>query len=392
MSQPAFSRHEYDNRLRNVRARMADAGIDLLLVSDPANMNYLTGYDGWSFYVPQLVALPLDAGDPLWIGRAMDAAGARLTVYMPDDKVIGYPETYVQARDRHPMDFVAEYLCRAGWDGKRIGVETDSYYFSPKAYARLRDGMPHATFVDADLLVNWVRAVKSEAELACMRDAARLVGRVMRAAYEAIEPGQRQCVAIAAIYAAQISGDPEFSGDVTGLCPVILTGKSAAAPHLMWSDQRFESDQTSAIELAAARTHYHAALARTLHLGTPPRQLLDTAKAVNEGMEAVLATIRAGIAAADVEAAWRAVITRYGLTKESRIGYAIGLGYPPDWGEHTISLRAGEQTILEENNTLHVILGMWMEGWGMELSETVRVTARGVECLTDFPREIHMKR
>src|SRR5579864_1891601 len=140
MLQLAFSRHEYDNRLRNVRARMADAGIDLLLVSDPANMNYLTGYDGWSFYVPQLVALPLEAGDPLWIGRAMDAAGARLTVFMPDDRVIGYPETYVQARDRHPMDFIAEHLCRSGWDGKRIGVETDSYYFSPKAYARLRDG------------------------------------------------------------------------------------------------------------------------------------------------------------------------------------------------------------------------------------------------------------
>jgi len=389
---PAFSKDEYDGRLRKVRLRMAEPGIDLLLVTEPANMNYLTGYDGWSFYVPQLVALPLDGGDPLWMGRAMDAAGARLTVWMPDDAVIGYPEAYVQARDCHPMEYIAAYLRDHGWNGKRIGVETDSYYFSPRAYDRLRAGLPGCSFIDADLLVNWVRAVKSAAEIACMRDAARLVGRVMRSAHEAIEPGRRQCDAIAAIYAAQVGGDPDFSGDVTGLCPVILTGRSAAAPHVMWSDQRFEPDQTSAIELAAARHHYHAALARTVHLGEPPPRLLETANAVNEGLDIVLATIRAGVRAADVEAAWRGVISRYGLTKESRIGYAIGLGYPPDWGEHTISLRAGEEKILEQDNTLHVMLGMWMEGWGMELSETVRVTQGGSECLTDFPREVCVKR
>lgn len=233
MSTPTFSRDEYENRLRNVRARIDDLSIDLLIVTDPANMNYLTGYDGWSFYVPQVVAIGLDVEDPLWIGRAMDAAGALLTVYMPGDRVAGYPESYVQTHDRHPMDYIAGYLRDAGWGGKRIGLETDSYYFSPKASEHLRAGLPNATFVDADLLVNWVRAVKSEAELACMRDAARLVGRVMQTAYDAIEPGRRQCDAIAAIYAAQIGGAPDFSGDVTGLCPVILTGRSAAAPHLM---------------------------------------------------------------------------------------------------------------------------------------------------------------
>jgi Xaa-Pro dipeptidase len=108
-------------------------------------------------------------------------------------------------------------------------------------------------------------------------------------------------------------------------------------------------------------------------------------------MEAVLGTIRPGIAAEEVEAAWRKIIQRYGLKKESRIGYSIGVAYPPDWGEHTISLRPGDRTILESGNVLHSILGMWMDGWGIEVSETILVTAAGCETLTKFPREIHVK-
>ncbi|CCV10466.1 Uncharacterized hydrolase/peptidase y4tM (fragment) [Mesorhizobium sp. STM 4661] len=103
-----------------------------------------------------------------------------------------------------------------------------------------------------------------------------------------------------------------------------------------------------------------------------------------EGMEAVLAAIKPGVVAEDVEASWRNVIQRYGLKKESRIGYSIGAAYPPDWGEHTISLRQGDKTILKPGNVLHSILGMWMDGWGIEVSETILVTANGCETLTSW--------
>ena len=102
----------------------------------------------------------------------------------------------------------------------------------------------------------------------------------------------------------------------------------------------------------------------------------------------MLQIIRPGIFAGDVHRAWQAVLDRYGLNKESRIGYSIGVGYSPDWGEHTVSLRAGESTVLEKNMTLHVMLGMWMDGWGIEFSETVAVTDSGCESLTQFDREV----
>lgn len=387
-----FPRQEYAARLKRVRAEMARRDIELLIVNDVANQHYLTGYDGWSFYTPQLVAvLAEDDAEPVWIGRAMDAAGGRLTAWMAPDNIVGFPEDHVQHTDRHPMDWIAAWLVQRGWGARRIGIELEAYYYSPKAHARLVAGLPQASFVDADLLVNWVRSVKSEAEIAYLRKGARLAEGAVRAAYDIIAPGIRECDAIAHIQAAQIAGQADFAGDITALPPTILGGENASAPHIMWSDRRFGADETVALELAGVCRRYTAGLARTLQLGKKPARVAEVEQAVLEGMDAVLETARPGTTAEAVEAAWRGAIGRFGLKKESRIGYSIGLAYPPDWGEHTLSLRAGDKTVLQPGNVVHAILGMWMDGWGIEVSETILITASGNETLTDFPRGIFVK-
>ena len=390
MVQPPFDPSEYQQRLTSVRQEMNRRALDLFVVTDVANQHYLTAYDGWSFYTPQAVILPL-TGEPYWVGRAMDAAGGKLTAWMSQDHVVGYPEDYVQQTDRHPMDWIAAWMDQNGWGTARIGIELESYYYSAKAHSRLTAGLPNAKFIEADLLVNRIRAKKSPAEIVYMRKAARIVEAAMRKAYEIIAPGVRECDAIAEIYAVQVGGQQEYAGDVTSLPPTILAGENAAAPHILWGERGFGTEETVALELAGACRHYHAGLARTLQLGKPPSKVMEVAKAVLEGMEAVVDRIRPGVSAEEVHAAWQAIIRRYGLKKESRIGYAIGVGYPPDWGEHTISLRPGDRSILEPGNTVHCILGMWMEGWGLEVSETILLTEQGAECLTQFPRELHRK-
>ena len=159
-----FSREEYDARLSRIRREMSRRGLDLLLVNDVANQHYITAYDGWSFYTPQVVIVPL-SDEPVWIGRAMDAVGGRLTAWMEPRNVVGFPEDHVQSPDRHPMDFIGRWIADKGWGRGRIGVELEAYYYSPKAHARLLRALPDATMIDADLLVNWVRAVKSPAEI-----------------------------------------------------------------------------------------------------------------------------------------------------------------------------------------------------------------------------------
>ena len=129
-------------------------------------------------------------------------------------------------------------------------------------------------------------------------------------------------------------------------------------------------------------------MARTVHLGKPPQKLVDTAKIVVEGLENALGAVRPGATCAEVEAAWRTTIERHGIEKESRIGYSTGLNYPPDWGESTLSLRPGDQTVLQTNMTIHMIPGIWMDDWGVEISECFRVGEKGAETFCSFPRRL----
>lgn len=382
---------EYADRLARVRAVMADRGLGALIVNDPANLFYLTGYDAWSFYTPQCLLIPAD-GEVQLFARAMDAAGASYTCNLRADQVHGYPEDLVHRPDVHPYDWIAG-LCRdlipAGAD---VAVEGDAHYFTARGYLALSNGLPGHRLVDSAELVNWVRLVKSPYELDQLRIAGSIAEQAMRVALEQLRPGLRQCDLVAQILAAQTIGTPEHGGGYPAIVPMLPTGDAAGTPHLTWTDRPFNAGEATTIELAGVYDRYHAPLARTVMLGDPPQRLRETAKVVADGMQATLSTIRAGVTGGAVHTAFNDVIAAQGLIKDSRIGYSIGIGYPPDWGERTVSLRPGETTVLTAGMAFHVILGMWMDGWGYELSEPVVVTADGVERLTGLSDELTIRR
>src|SRR5215207_6658133 len=172
MTQPnlKFSLGEYEARLAKTRKAMEAKGVDLIVVSDRSIMAWLTGYDGWSFYVHQAVIVP-PQGEPIWFGRGQDANGAKFTAYLKHDNIVGYPDHYVQSTERHPMDYLSGILTERGFGKLTIGVEMDNYWFSAAAYAALQKHLPNARFVDATALVNWQRAVKSPTEIGYMRKA-----------------------------------------------------------------------------------------------------------------------------------------------------------------------------------------------------------------------------
>ena len=386
-----FSTEEFAARVARTKQSMAAAGLDALICSDPANMNYLTGYNGWSFYVHQCVIVLQDLPQPLWVGRAQDANGAKLTTVLPADNILGYQDTYVQSRTLHPMQEVARHLNARGIEAGRIGVESDSYYFTGRSLDVLRAELPNATIADADGLVNWVRAVKSAAEIALMHEAARITENIMRTAIDRIGVGVRQCDVAADIQATGARGTPEYAGDYPAIVPLMPTGVGTSGPHITWLDEPFAAQTGTTIEIAGVRHRYHVPMTRTVYLGTPPQKMVDAAKVVVEGIEAALAVAKPGAGSRDVHAAWTATIAKHGLVKDSRCGYSIGLNYPPDWGERTISLRSNDETILEPNMTLHFMPGIWLDDWGIAISEAIRITETGVETFCNFPRELFVK-
>jgi ectoine hydrolase len=387
-----FVKDEYEQRLTKTRRAMEKAGVDVIIVSDPSNMAWLTGYDGWSFYVHQCVLVGPD-GDPVWFGRGQDAAGAVRTAYLADRDIIGYPDHYVQSTERHPMDYLAARIDERGWAGKRIGVEMDNYWFSAAAFETLKKGLPNASFSDTTALVNWQRAVKSVRELDYMEKAARLVERMHGVIFEKAEPGYRKCDLVADIYEAGLRFDAErgFGGDYPAIVPLLPSGEDASAPHLTWDDAPMRPGEGTFYEIAGVYRRYHCPLSRTVFLGKPTQTFLDAEKAVLEGMEAGLEAAKAGNLCEDIAKAFFAVLQKYGIKKDSRTGYPIGLSYPPDWGERTMSLRPGDRTVLQENMTFHFMTGLWMDNWGFEITESIVIGANGPRCLADVPRKLLVK-
>lgn len=382
-----FERDEFAARLRAVRLAMEARGVDLLLVSDPSNMAWLTGYDGWSFYVHQAVIVPPE-GEPVWFGRAMDAEGALRTVWLSPSNIIGYPDEYVQSPERHPMDVLSKLLMERGLDRGRIGVEMDNYWFSAAAYLSLTTNLPKARLIDTTGVVNWCRAVKSPAEIGYMRKAARIVEAMHARIAETIAPGIRKCDLVAEIYDASLRGVDGIGGDYPAIVPMLPSGPDAAAPHLTWDDKPMQAGMGTFFEIAGCYNRYHCPLSRTVFLGKPDAAFLRAEEAVLEGMEAGLAAARPGNVCEDIALAFFGVLARHGIVKDSRTGYSIGLSYPPDWGERTMSLRAGDRTELKPGMTFHFMTGLWLENMGLEITESILITETGVECLANVPREI----
>ena len=385
-----FTSSEYASRVQKTRAAMARAGVETLIVTDPSNMNWLTGYDGWSFYVHQAVVLTLD-GEPLWWGRPMDAVGADLTTWLSSASIHSYPDEYVQNPEKHPYETLAVLLRDKGWVSGPLGVEMDNYYFSAKCLETLRANLPKAEIKDATALVNWQRAVKSPAELALMRQAAAITEQMHIRILEKAEPGMRKCDLIAEIYDAGLRGLPEAGGDYPAIVPLAPSGREAAAAHLTWNDRPMKAGEGTFFEISGVVRRYHSPACRSLFFGKPPDALLEAEKAVLEGLDAGLAAATPGTTCGEVAEAFFDVLAKYGVMKDSRTGYPIGLSYPPDWGERTMSLRRGDTTELQENMTLHFMPAIWTDEWGLETTETFVVTPRGGEPLADVPRALVLK-
>jgi len=387
----SFSITEYKERIRKTKERMVQKGIDVLLITDPANLHYLSGYDGWSFYVHQMLVLMIDEEQPKWIGRGQDANGAKATTWISHENIIAYPDDYVHSDLKHPMDFVADRLIEFGKANASIGVEMENYYFTAKCFQQLEKGLPNASFQDATLLVNWVRLIKSEAEISYMHRAARIVEKAMQAGIDLIEEGVRECDVAAKIFYTQITGTEEFGGDYPAIVPLLPSGEKTSTPHLTWTDERYKDGDAVILELAGCYKRYHSPLARTVQIGRPTDEMKTLSSVAIEGINACLEMIRPGIACEEIEETWKKTIEKSGFVKESRLGYSMGCNYPPDWGEHTVSIRKGDKTILQPNMTFHLIPGLWLDKYGFECSEAIRITETGCETFAKFPRELTLK-
>ena len=387
----SFSKNEYKDRLKKVQSSMQKKGIELLISQDTANINYLTGYDAWSFYYAQCVIVHINSDEPICFIRAQDAGGAFIKTYLKKENIVIYDEKYIHTWPSHPYDALVDLLKKNKWDKLKIGVEMDAHYFTAYCYEKLKQGLPNATIKDSERLVNWVRVVKSNAEIDFMKKAAIISENAMKTAMDIINPGVRQCDAVAEIQKTLFKGTNDYGGEYASIATLLPTGKGTSASHLTASDEKFVTGEATVVELSGTYKRYHAPMARTVNLGKPEQKKIDAMNATNEALEAGIKASKPGNTANDVAEKFWAILDKYKIKKESRTGYSIGIGYPPDWGEHTLNISKGDMTILKPNVCYHMIAVMQFGDWGVEASESIRITEGGNELLCNFSRDLHVK-
>ncbi|UCI31832.1 M24 family metallopeptidase [Mesorhizobium sp. B4-1-4] len=378
----AFPRAEFLRRLGTVKEEMGRRNVDALVVSDPNNITYLTGYTAVSGYVPQGLVVLIDEEEPSFILRQCDAPAALHQAFMDRNKVIAYPEYLIGNPEKDGYDTLIDFLNDAGVANRTIGLEQNSLPVT--ATEKFKRRLPKAKVVDCTLAVTWIRLVKSDLEIEVMRECAAISDAAVLRAAEVIRPGVREADAVAEIVGTLVrgvNGKPGTLIKLVGLCSSPRTGTC----HIPWSEDVFRDGSQINLELGGSRHGYAAGLMRTYSIGAPNDRLQRIHDAEVEGLEAALGAVRPGATCSDVAEAFNRTIAKRGFKKDTRCGYAHGIG----WLEPTASLKEGDMTVLKPNMTFHLMLGNWVdEDFGYVISETFRVTEKGADVLTSAPRKI----
>ncbi len=377
-----FSLAEYKRRYDVVTKAMKAAGVDVLLVRGPENICYLTGYETPGYYGYHCLIVPL--GDqPKLVLRNFESLNVPEYTWLPDMEIVWDWEV--------PVEVTAKTMAAMGLANKRIGIEKMGWFQSVAEYEALMSAFPKATFKDCSKVVENARVIKSEDEVATMKKAARILDRGVQAGLDAIAGGVTDNAVAAEVNRVLIENGSQYYG----LPPFILSGDRTCLPHQTHRNMMIEEGDPVYFEVSANVNRYSAAIMRCASVGEPTRQVRRMSNAVIGAVQAACDKIKPGVTCEQVDTAARRVVEKAGFGDlwRHRLGYSIGVNFPPDWGEGQIlSLRQGEKRKLEQNMTFHMVpLVLKYREVGIGFSATVRVTRTGCEVLNGLPLELTIK-
>lgn len=387
-----FSDGEYRRRLADLRAGMVLRGLDYFIAFGPENIYYITGHDspGYYFYQACLVG---HAVDPINILRRNETSNTlwrswsrRVAIF--NDRVTTPGADVADA----PAETTLALLAELGLQGRTVGMEAESWFVTPKRYARLVDGITRAggRVQDATGLVESLRVIKSSEEIAHIRAAAGIVDAAMAAAITASHAGTTENDVAAVALGALVKGGGEYAG----LPPFITSGPRHILAHSTWSGRTYVAGDILNYELPGVVRRYCAALFRTGVVGKPDPEIQRRNDALVECLDAVIGAMRPGCTSHEAHEAGQSALRRLGYAQLRvpglRTGYSIGVNYAPDWGEgQIISIQDGDARPLAAGMTFHLIptLQEWPTSC-VGVSDTVLVTDEGCQRLTSCPRDL----
>ncbi len=376
-----FSREEFADRQARVLRALDERGLDGLLVSRIEDQYWLCGLDTCGFVIFHMMFIGRD-GQLTHVTRTADLASIDYSSLCEDVRV------WEDAEGNPKSKAIKDMLASHGMQGKRIGIQLDSFGLLPNLYLELRDALDGwCEIVEASDLIRVMRLVKSPQELEYHRRAGEVLDRVCARAIETTRPGVDEGFVLGQVYQVMWESGADIPASRLPM------GHGEKAMNVRYGTGRGrvgENDQVT-FEMGDAWRHYHVADMFTVLTGprVDPRHLRMHAACV-EALAAVQDALRPGRTLGEVYDIHLAAFGRHGYERAAlkACGYTMGATFPPSWMEMPMIYR-GNPAVLEENMVFftHMILSDFETGLTMSLGETSIVTAGRPEVVTHVPRE-----
>jgi len=370
-----FSETELANRRAKTCAAMAEVGIDALLMFRQESMFYLTGYDTFGYVFFQCMVLD-SSGRLALLTRAPDLRQARHTSVVEDIRV------WVDHPDASPSDQLRDMLEDFGLRGKTLGIEWEAYGLTARNGQRLTTAMDgFATLADASDLVSKLRVIKSAAEIDYVRKAASLADDAYDRALALTAAGADEGKILAEMQGAVFEGGGDYPGNEF----IIGSGRDALLCRYKSGRRILDSQDQLTLEWAGVYRHYHAAMMRTLVVGSVPDRQKVLYNAARDALMAVEGSLVPGATFGEAFDAHATVMDKAGLSEHrlNACGYSLGTTFAPNWMDWPM-LYHGNPVVVQSGMVIfcHMIIFDSDQDLAMTLGETVLVGETRAERLS----------
>lgn len=377
---------EYKFRTQALQSGLADAGIDLAILTDPDSVTYFAGYWnylGVEFGRPTLVLVPR-SGEPAVVTPLMESEMCGNMSW------IGDVRPWADGIEGEWAGTLERYLSAARYG--TIGFEKRTIH--PSVALRLKPMIEGSRRIDLHPITTRIRMRKSPAELAIMRAAGKVAVAMLEGARDAIGVGVPEYeVALAAIAggtrkAASLLEDPRhrFVSPTIYNLQVMQSGRDTCMVHRRSSTKRLAAgDPVYLCFCGVANFHnYKLGFDREFYVGSVTDEQAKVQEAAVKAQQTALAQIKPGAVCEDVNRAAEEVYRQAGFGPSYRTGRSVGCSFlePPE-------LKRGDKTVIEQGMTFAVDGGITVEGrFGGRIGDSIAVTETGFEYFTQYPREL----
>jgi len=388
----SISEAEYRRRIEYVREHLSKKKLKAVYLTNSTSMFYLTGYSFITTERPAALIIPVD-GEITFMGPLLEEDHIPLKTAIIEDV-----KTYVDyPGEKHPIEYFAEFLKDMGLTKKRIGIDNKAGAAGKWGYRGppITKKLSEAKFVDMKDFAPSMRLIKSEEEIAFIRESAKWANLAHNFLQEYTAEGYWDVeVALAASCEASSIMKKTLGSDYEPMrrsSPVGVgfrgqIGEMSAIPHAIATKHRIRKGDVVVTGAGADIGGYSCELERTMIVGKPTSKQKRYFNVMTEAQEAAFKMFKPGVKCSDVDKATVKVFKKAGLMHlvKHHTGHGLGLeGHERPWLDmgNNESLRAGMVVSCEP--------GIYETGFaGFRHSDTILITEDGAEIITYYPRDL----